>query len=259
MLPRSDSRLILVHYFTLQGVLTVIPMQLLSYHIAVLRGCNVDCPRNLAKSVTVEWEIDSNCVILKSLLHAIPSLGIIPESFHLCRWFFFRVLLGVLLWLGYATISLCHSHCIPTVYMLLFSLMPRRYHSESSNCLRLFPNFSWLDIIMINLPVMFLTAAWEYGSQHITCEWRYNNSWSSSVNTIGNLRMFMWKMGSIGNIWVLICKQFGTPCGTFSIVGPNPCWSWPWIAERDDPVKELNRIFMSTHTGLLLHLLHDYL
>lgn len=38
----------------LQGVLTVIPMQLLSYHIAVLRGCNVDCPRNLAKSVTVE-------------------------------------------------------------------------------------------------------------------------------------------------------------------------------------------------------------
>lgn len=38
----------------LQGVLTVIPMQLLAYHIAVLRGCNVDCPRNLAKSVTVE-------------------------------------------------------------------------------------------------------------------------------------------------------------------------------------------------------------
>lgn len=38
----------------LQGILTVIPMQLLSYHIAVLRGCNVDCPRNLAKSVTVQ-------------------------------------------------------------------------------------------------------------------------------------------------------------------------------------------------------------
>lgn len=38
----------------LQGILTVIPMQLLSYHIAVLRGYNVDCPRNLAKSVTVE-------------------------------------------------------------------------------------------------------------------------------------------------------------------------------------------------------------
>ncbi|CAG0880898.1 unnamed protein product [Cyprideis torosa] len=38
----------------LQGILTVIPMQLLSYHIAVERGCNVDCPRNLAKSVTVE-------------------------------------------------------------------------------------------------------------------------------------------------------------------------------------------------------------
>lgn len=40
--------------FLLQGILTVIPMQLLSYHIAVLRGCNVDCPRNLAKSVTTE-------------------------------------------------------------------------------------------------------------------------------------------------------------------------------------------------------------
>lgn len=35
-------------------VLAVIPLQLFSYHIAVLRGCNVDQPRNLAKSVTVE-------------------------------------------------------------------------------------------------------------------------------------------------------------------------------------------------------------
>ncbi len=35
-------------------LLTVIPLQIISYHIAVLRGCNVDQPRNLAKSVTVE-------------------------------------------------------------------------------------------------------------------------------------------------------------------------------------------------------------
>lgn len=35
-------------------LLSVIPLQLLSYHIAVMRGCNVDQPRNLAKSVTVE-------------------------------------------------------------------------------------------------------------------------------------------------------------------------------------------------------------
>ncbi len=35
-------------------LLTVIPLQLLAYHIAVLRGCHVDQPRNLAKSVTVE-------------------------------------------------------------------------------------------------------------------------------------------------------------------------------------------------------------
>ena len=38
----------------LYPVLTVIPLQLLAYHIAKLRGCNVDQPRNLAKTVTVE-------------------------------------------------------------------------------------------------------------------------------------------------------------------------------------------------------------
>jgi glutamine---fructose-6-phosphate transaminase (isomerizing) len=39
---------------SLMPMVSVIPLQLLSYHIAVLRGCNVDQPRNLAKSVTVE-------------------------------------------------------------------------------------------------------------------------------------------------------------------------------------------------------------
>lgn len=38
----------------LMPLVSVIPLQLLSYHIAVMRGCNVDQPRNLAKSVTVE-------------------------------------------------------------------------------------------------------------------------------------------------------------------------------------------------------------
>jgi glucosamine--fructose-6-phosphate aminotransferase (isomerizing) len=38
----------------IQPILSVIPLQLLSYYIAVLRGCDVDQPRNLAKSVTVE-------------------------------------------------------------------------------------------------------------------------------------------------------------------------------------------------------------
>ena len=38
----------------LQPLLTVVPLQLLAYYIAVLRGCDVDKPRNLAKSVTVE-------------------------------------------------------------------------------------------------------------------------------------------------------------------------------------------------------------
>jgi glucosamine--fructose-6-phosphate aminotransferase (isomerizing) len=38
----------------LSPVVTVLPLQLLAYHIAALRGLDVDQPRNLAKSVTVE-------------------------------------------------------------------------------------------------------------------------------------------------------------------------------------------------------------
>jgi glucosamine--fructose-6-phosphate aminotransferase (isomerizing) len=38
----------------LQPLVTSIPLQLLAYEIALLRGCDVDRPRNLAKSVTVE-------------------------------------------------------------------------------------------------------------------------------------------------------------------------------------------------------------
>jgi glucosamine--fructose-6-phosphate aminotransferase (isomerizing) len=45
-IPETDEFLI--------PLIAVIPLQLLSYHIAVMRGCNVDQPRNLAKSVTVE-------------------------------------------------------------------------------------------------------------------------------------------------------------------------------------------------------------
>lgn len=41
-------------YRLLTPLLAVIPLQLLSYHIAVMRGCHIDQPRNLAKSVTVE-------------------------------------------------------------------------------------------------------------------------------------------------------------------------------------------------------------
>ncbi|MCX5676615.1 MAG: hypothetical protein NTX87_16565 [Planctomycetota bacterium] len=37
-----------------QPILNVVPLQLLAYHVAVMRGCAVDKPRNLAKSVTVE-------------------------------------------------------------------------------------------------------------------------------------------------------------------------------------------------------------
>jgi glucosamine--fructose-6-phosphate aminotransferase (isomerizing) len=45
-IPETDESLV--------PLVSVIPWQLLSYHIAVMRGCNVDQPRNLAKSVTVE-------------------------------------------------------------------------------------------------------------------------------------------------------------------------------------------------------------
>jgi len=38
----------------LTPILSVLPLQLLAYHMAVWRGCDVDQPRNLAKSVTVE-------------------------------------------------------------------------------------------------------------------------------------------------------------------------------------------------------------
>ena len=44
--PETDEKLM--------PILNVVPLQLLAYYIAVLRGCDVDKPRNLAKSVTVE-------------------------------------------------------------------------------------------------------------------------------------------------------------------------------------------------------------
>jgi glucosamine--fructose-6-phosphate aminotransferase (isomerizing) len=46
LVPETEPRL--------APILTTIPLQLLSYYIAVRRGCDVDQPRNLAKSVTVE-------------------------------------------------------------------------------------------------------------------------------------------------------------------------------------------------------------
>jgi len=42
------------HYGRLSPILHVVPLQLLAYHTAVARGTDVDKPRNLAKSVTVE-------------------------------------------------------------------------------------------------------------------------------------------------------------------------------------------------------------
>lgn len=51
----SDHVMYIPHTLeSLQPLLTVVPLQLLAYHAAVARGCNVDKPRNLAKSVTVE-------------------------------------------------------------------------------------------------------------------------------------------------------------------------------------------------------------
>jgi glucosamine--fructose-6-phosphate aminotransferase (isomerizing) len=44
--PRTD--------WVLQPILAIVPLQLLAYHVATARGCPIDKPRNLAKSVTVE-------------------------------------------------------------------------------------------------------------------------------------------------------------------------------------------------------------
>ncbi|BCS30807.1 glutamine--fructose-6-phosphate aminotransferase [isomerizing] [Luteitalea sp. TBR-22] len=53
--PRRDARLVLPPIHPLLSPITMtVPLQLLAYHVAVLRGCDVDQPRNLAKSVTVE-------------------------------------------------------------------------------------------------------------------------------------------------------------------------------------------------------------
>ena len=51
----ADHLIVLPHSNELlSSILEVVPLQLLAYHIGVLRGCDVDQPRNLAKSVTVE-------------------------------------------------------------------------------------------------------------------------------------------------------------------------------------------------------------
>ena len=46
LVPKTDP--------ILQPSLSVVPLQLLSYYVSLLRGCDIDKPRNLAKSVTVE-------------------------------------------------------------------------------------------------------------------------------------------------------------------------------------------------------------
>jgi glucosamine--fructose-6-phosphate aminotransferase (isomerizing) len=52
---KVDHRIAVPHTIDmLTPILTTVPLQLLAYHVAVLRGCDVDMPRNLAKSVTVE-------------------------------------------------------------------------------------------------------------------------------------------------------------------------------------------------------------
>ncbi|MBA2353764.1 MAG: SIS domain-containing protein, partial [Acidobacteria bacterium] len=53
--PQHDARVVLPPVHPLMSPITMtVPLQLLAYHVAVRRGCDVDQPRNLAKSVTVE-------------------------------------------------------------------------------------------------------------------------------------------------------------------------------------------------------------
>ena len=56
LLDRTSDSIVAVPAMSpfLAPIVITVPLQLLSYHIAVRRGCDVDQPRNLAKSVTVE-------------------------------------------------------------------------------------------------------------------------------------------------------------------------------------------------------------
>ena len=55
IIKQADFMLPVPHvHETLAPLITILPLQLLAYYIAVMRGCDVDQPRNLAKSVTVE-------------------------------------------------------------------------------------------------------------------------------------------------------------------------------------------------------------
>ena len=58
-------------------IIFTIPLQLLSYHVALIKGTNVDKPRNLAKSVTVEWVSMENTFSIntkKQLKQSLPRL-----------------------------------------------------------------------------------------------------------------------------------------------------------------------------------------
>ncbi len=52
--PAMHAIVLTGHAGALSPILHVVPLQLLAYHVALLRGTDVDKPRNLAKSVTVE-------------------------------------------------------------------------------------------------------------------------------------------------------------------------------------------------------------
>jgi glutamine---fructose-6-phosphate transaminase (isomerizing) len=53
-IEKADYNIIIPKSLKLQGIFNIIPLQLISYHISILRGLNPDFPRNLAKVVTVE-------------------------------------------------------------------------------------------------------------------------------------------------------------------------------------------------------------
>ena len=53
-IDKADYNIIIPKSLKLQGILNIIPLQLISYYISILRGLNPDFPRNLAKVVTVE-------------------------------------------------------------------------------------------------------------------------------------------------------------------------------------------------------------
>ena len=74
--------------FALAPLLTVVPLQLIAYYIAVMRGCNVDQPRNLANNGDDNFTADEKSIFFsKGVIETVKKLGWSPNIVHCHGWF----------------------------------------------------------------------------------------------------------------------------------------------------------------------------